>query len=189
MKTRVIKIPANGTTGALGWGGNYIRIEEASTSFYLRMGNRAYVEIDKGIEIVAPENWDQLEFENKSAAEITIKAVIGTTEKFMMSSFRVVGDVNATIAAPGTLDSKPDVSCLSVVATLLSAANADRKEVIVANLSSNTQTMRIGDNGAGAANGYPLAPGASVVLATSAAVYAYNPGGAAESLAVVEVSA
>lgn len=188
MKTRVIKIPANGSTGAMGFGGNYLRVEAASSSFYVRMANRAYVEIDKGIEIIAPEKWDQLEFENKTGAEITVTVVIGITDNFQMRSFRVVGDVTAEVSSGATLNSLPDVSCAAGAATQLVAAVATRKEVIISNLSTNTQTMRVGDSGAEVANGHPLAPGASVVFTSSDAVYAYNPGGAAESLAVVEVS-
>lgn len=103
MRTLNIKIPAGGTTGALAFAGNYIRIEEASAPFWLRLGNRAYIEIEKGIEAQAPGNWEHIEIENRSGDDITARMVIGSTDTLTVRSFRVVGDVS--ISAPVDVNS------------------------------------------------------------------------------------
>jgi hypothetical protein len=92
------------------------------------------------------------------------------------------------IAAAATFDSKADVSVNATTTALIIAANPARKRVRIGNKLTNTGTFRIGDNGAGAANGDELPPGGVWEDATTAAIYAYNPGGGAESLTVVEVS-
>lgn len=101
----------------------------------------------------------------------------------------MAGSINAIITSASGIDSQADVSITAESTVQLVAANTDRREIIIANLSTNTQTMRVGDSGAGTANGLPLPPGGSMVLTTSAAVYAYNPHATtAESLAVMEIN-
>ena len=69
--------------------------------------------------------------------------------------------------------------------TQIVEANANRLCVIITNLATNTQTFRIGDADAGASRGIELAPGESIEIETTAAVYGYNPGGSAESVSVM----
>lgn len=97
--------------------------------------------------------------------------------------------VNTTIAPGAIVDNGGDVSCPAAAATLLSALDAGRLSLTVTNPSTNTKTMRIGNAGVGAASGVILEPGESVTLSTTAAVYAYNPAGAVESLSVGAVRA
>jgi hypothetical protein len=100
----------------------------------------------------------------------------------------MAGSISASVTPGSQLDSAADVSIDTVTTALVSAANSNRKDLVIANLAANLSTMRIGDAGAGAANGIELAPGAAVTLTTAAAVYAYNPGASAESLAVLEIN-
>lgn len=83
--------------------------------------------------------------------------------------------------------STADYSVPATTAAKIREISADQKYIIVSNLASNTQTMRIGDSNVGAARGTPLAPGETLVLATSDAVWAYNPGAGAESLAITRI--
>ncbi len=119
-----------------------------------------------------------------SAAAQTVTAIISTVP---VDYDRLTGSIAVTTTPPGTLDSLADDSVAAATTELIAAADTDRHELIITNLAANTATFRIGDSGAGAANGVPLAPGETLVLNTSAAVYAYNPGAAAQTLAITAI--
>ena len=122
--------------------------------------------------------------ENKTSGALDVVLYIGDDDLF-----RKAPPSSLTVSTPSGLDSLADVSLGAAATTLIKAINANRKEIIISNLSVNTQTFRIGDSGAAPANGVPLPPGASIVLTTLAAVYGYNPGAGAESVAVCELTA
>lgn len=96
---------------------------------------------------------------------------------------------DVSISTPTTLDSIADVSLVLAVTTQILAADATRKEAIISNLAGNTQTFRIGDSGAAAANGTPLPPGATIILETTAEIHGFNPGAVSESVAVTVTQA
>jgi len=91
-----------------------------------------------------------------------------------------------TVTKSNTLDSHGDVTLAATATTLILAADTDRREIIITNLVGNPETLRIGDSGAAAANGDPLAPGETIILTTTDAVYGYNPGGAGQDVTVIE---
>ena len=119
-----------------------------------------------------------------SASAQTVVAVISNMP---VQYDRLTGSIAVTTTPPATLDSLADDSVATVATELIAAADTDRHELIISNLAANTATFRIGDSGAGAANGVPLAPGETLILGTSAAVYAYNPAAGAQSLSIVAV--
>lgn len=102
---------------------------------------------------------------------------------------RLTGSISSTIASGTTLDSVADVSVNATTTTQVAAANANQKSVTIKNLSNNTAAFRIGDIGAGAANGHELNPGESITIETTAAVYGYNSHSGAQSVSVVSVQA
>ena len=87
------------------------------------------------------------------------------------------------------IDAQDDISCAAGSVTELIAEDLDRIKIVIGNLSTNTQTMRIGDSNAAADNGFELAPGGIMVFDSdcSMAWSAYNPGDSAESLTVTAV--
>lgn len=87
----------------------------------------------------------------------------------------------------GELRAHPDVSCPAGATTLLLAANAQRREVVLGSLAGNTVAFRIGNSSAAAATGMVLNAGDAMVLSVQSAVYAYNPHTAAQSVFVAEV--
>ena len=88
---------------------------------------------------------------------------------------------------PSIVDSA-DVSCTGSATTEIIAADYDRVKLIICNPDTNSNTMRISDSNAAADHGFPLAPGAGIVLDgdCSMAWSAYNPG-TAESLTVTSI--
>ncbi len=84
-------------------------------------------------------------------------------------------NVSATVAAGNTFDNGGDVSCIHAARTQLLAQDALRTYALVKNASANTIIVRIGTVTVGATNGQPVEPGETLPLATTAALYAWNP--------------
>jgi len=68
--------------------------------------------------------------------------------------------------------------------TQILAANAARRVAYITNLLGNVQTLRVGDAAAAAARGTPLAPGDTITIETTEAIYAYKPVAGNENVAV-----
>jgi hypothetical protein len=129
------------------------------------------------------QRFGRLIFKNETGAPITADAIIGEGDHEPSS---VAGTVAvSSITPPGTLDSLADDAIGAGATELVSPAAAGKKTVIIGNLAGNASTIRVGDVGAGAANGQQVAPGQSIALDTSADVYVYSP--TAQSVSVVEL--
>jgi len=81
-----------------------------------------------------------------------------------------------------TLQTADDVA-VGAGATLVLAANANRRSALIGNLAGNTNTMRAGDSNVTATRGAEVAPGESFVVDTTEAIYFCNGGG--EKVSVV----
>lgn len=117
-----------------------------------------------------------------SAAAQTVACIV-SRQPIDYDNVAVTVDVNAASANPTT----GDVSLLAAATTLIKAAGT-RKAILITNLSANAQIIRIGDSNAGVARGIELSPGMTAELATSGAVYGYNPGAAAQSVGILELT-
>jgi len=97
----------------------------------------------------------------------------------------VVGNVTITKAAGG--GATTDVPLSAGTSVIVSPVNLPRREVLITNLDV-ADTIRVNiSNHANATVGTPLLPGQTVVLTTTAAIYAWAPGGSTISVAVLEV--
>lgn len=83
------------------------------------------------------------------------------------------------------LQSATDVTLGAAATTAILAADPARRAVIIGNLSTNAEVLRIGPVVAGAARGQELLPGESITLETTAAIYGYNPGAAGQDVSVI----
>lgn len=83
--------------------------------------------------------------------------------------------LNTQISPGNTLSDGGDVSCTASAATQLLAADATRLYALISNASANTIIVRVGTSAVAAGTGTPLEPGMVLPLATTAAIYAYNP--------------
>lgn len=122
----------------------------------------------------------------KSAAAQTV--VVRISRGYQRSAQTVNVNSTATVSVSNTCDAVADISIPATSSAALVGANADRKELLITNLS-NTVTIRVGSAGTvGASAGTPIFPLQTAVITTEAAVSAYNPGGAAVSVAVTELA-
>lgn len=174
---------ANNEEALINRSGRRIVVVEATAAFKLSVDDEPFVEIEKSftIETEDGEQFQRVRIRNESGASNTVKLQIGFTN-IRDGRLGVAGGVE--IAPHGTYDSLADVSLTATSTTAILAVDTSRKEAIIANPATNTETFRIGDSGAGAANGIPLPPGAVIILTTSAAIHGRNNGAGAESVAV-----
>jgi hypothetical protein len=114
---------------------------------------------------------------------VTVEIVVGAGKAV---ADRLAGEVSAVVVSGSILAEVPDVALNNGAATLLAAANPDRKEIMLQADPANTVTVRIGGATVAAARGFQLPAGAALSLETSAAVYAFAPA-AGQKIAPVEV--
>ena len=91
------------------------------------------------------------------------------------------------VAKPATPGTSADVVLAGSATTLIVAVSATRHCVLIGNLSTNSSMFRVGDSNVGASRGAELAPGESLSIETTGAIYGYNPG-ANQSVSVLWVS-
>lgn len=101
-------------------------------------------------------------------------------------SSEVSGDVTATPKPSATLTPLDDVACLTAAATVVAAANTDRRELHITNLGAGT--IRVGDATVTASKGIALFANQTGVIPTGAAVSVRNDTGATVTVALMEVS-
>jgi hypothetical protein len=103
--------------------------------------------------------------------------------------FPVVVDSNGYLqimqVKASVLNSVADVTLAATATTQILPGLASRLCALISNKVGNTQTFRIGDASAGATRGVELAPGGSISIETTEAIYGYNPGGAGEDVGAI----
>lgn len=179
-------------------GGSYLRVMTANAALDLTFFDESgqpigeWIGVLGGFAINAKEFAEKLGLTTAHFGSVDVLSATNQSVEIAVSRVpvffdRLTGTITTTQASGATIDSVADVSLVATATTLISAADSNRRELMVTNLASNTQTLRIGDSGAAAANGIPLAPGSVITLTSQAAVYGYNPGAAAQLVAVMSM--
>lgn len=111
-----------------------------------------------------------------SATTQTVVVVLGFG-KFNDARASVNAVLNVTAAPSNTFDNLPDVNVLSAAATLIRAADAAAKEVIVHVPSSAANSIRVGSAAVATNTGIEMEPGMSRTFAAENAIYGIGVGG------------
>ena len=165
--------------------GRYLRLYDTpSAAVYVSVGGGSEVLRQAGQSVNVSGHFDR--FRIRSTVAQTVRVAISDVPQDDNAQ-SVAVSVSATISPGATLTAGGDVSCLSAVSTQVAAANLSRKSIIIANLTSNTDPVRVGGVGVTATGGYELLPGDSIELAVTSAVYVYNTGAGAQSVNVLEI--
>ena len=127
------------------------------------------------------------EWSAQAGESITLAYGVGGLPFGMRVENPLIAFQQVQIDVPNTFDSIADVSLAAGATTAIIASNALREGVWIGNLYGAATQVRIGDSGAGAANGVEILPGQREFFRTTAALYGYNPHAAAQSVSVVEV--
>ena len=132
--------------------------------------------------------------EGEQFTVIRVRSTVAQTIRFNVSDVHQDDDqesvsvtVSATVDPGNTIDNGADVSCGATAATQVLAADLTRLVAQVTNLIGNTDAVRVGGVSVGAASGQPCEPGETIFLATTAAVYVYNPKASAQTVAASAV--
>jgi hypothetical protein len=165
--------------------GTMIKIYSATAEFRLKINDGARLTMKTGRMVEMPPGltFDRLEFKNDGASDLTVDFAIGFGR--VSDDPVLTGEIESEFKPYASVTPETDVSITAASTVQVIAADSTRRAVLVGNLEGNAQTMRIGDSTAAAAKGQEIKPGETIELRTTAALYAYNPGGSAESLSVV----
>jgi len=93
------------------------------------------------------------------------------------------GVVSAT--KPTTIDTVADVALGAGAATQILPADAARRQALITNLQANANVIRVGDAAVTAARGVEVAPGQTITLDGTEAIFGFDA--AAESVGVVVI--
>jgi len=167
----------------------FVRAEQGSS---LALSAKIEISLGDGADDFIPASVNTKIWADTLSYKLRWEAQAGVTAYILISRAREGDGVDidappssqiVVSAASGNLATVADNSIAAGAQEQLVAADATRREVIISNLDT-AATFRVGDVNAGVARGIPLAPGQTLILETTSAVYAYNTGGAAASLAV-----
>lgn len=182
MKRYTFKVPV-GENLILQVVGDYVRVESASVTLIIEepaAGQVVYLEQGDDARLKRFVNL-YLRHDDGAAQTVTISIGDGTQK----SSARVGGSISTSKAT--RFNSVADASVAGSTVTLLLADDSPRREAIITSLDTNTENIRIGDSLVGAARGTPLAPGMSITINSTGAIYAFHSGAAAQNVAITAI--
>lgn len=171
---------------ALDVDGQYIRVLESDGALELSIDNSSFQSIEKGLQIKSLKPFFRLKFKDTSGASNTVKIAV-SNDNIQDDRNVITGTVTVSETGAGTFTDIADPSIVITTATLIIAAAGTTKEVSISNLSGNSNNFRIGSSAVAADRGIPLAPGDTIFLNCSAALYAFNSNdgaGGTEKLAI-----
>lgn len=151
-----------------------------------------FFELDRSGEL--ERGAGQAIFDADGFSIVRVRSTVAQTVKFSVSldaqadaRSNVALNVSATVAPGADFDNGGDVAVPATSSAQVLAADANRLSALIINPPTNTETVRVGISGVAAASGIPLAPGESVELALTAAIFVYNPGAAPQTVSAAAV--
>lgn len=181
--------------------GSFIRVVRASSAtatIKVAVGRNLedhYEELTKNGKIPVGEGFKRLYFANDAQPGEWVIVMVNDgahsydVENTSLGNIASVGSIDdpVEIAAHSTLVTTADDSIAATTTEQILAANTDRKEALITNLADNGAKIRVGDANTGAGRGIEVSPGQTITLNTTAAIYVYNEGASAQSVAILEV--
>lgn len=166
--------------------GRYIRVLSATGDVFVKPGGGSEVRRKSGQALYLANGFNEVTL--RSTIAQTVQVVIAD-EPQDDNAQTVTANVTATVAAGNTVTTTADASVAATTTAQVLAGRADRLTAIIKNLAANAAPIRVGDAGTAAAQGHELAPGESIALDTTSAIYVYNSHGSAQSVSLTEVRA
>jgi hypothetical protein len=179
--------------------GSFVSVTEATNAFRMtiitKQGMRGRFKMDQGISYHIPHNdpvnvnqgFTRLEIEEIAGAQNTIELLVGSDE-IQDNRLNVISSVTVIDGNAATLDGTADNSIAAGAAEVIAAANTNRNYAIIGNPAANAGAFRISGADAAAATGVELLPGEKMEIRGTAAISAWNLGGVAQSISIVEVT-
>lgn len=182
----LLTIGANDAVDLNVTGNFYSVISSTAASFRIgvNQGDLAYVKKATKRKMPEGEEFQVLRVENVTASPMTVRIEIGYGD-YVDGEIEIGGQV--VTGGGDTVADQADVTISATSTEIALAANTDRTEAWVHNTSSSV-TVRWGTSSAGAARGIPIAPGATAIISTKAAIYIYNPDASGVAIARLEIT-
>lgn len=162
--------------------GNFVRMVTSTGLLKLGLDDGPMVAFPSGGKWKPMGDFSKVRIQNDTGGSVSFTIALAYGE-FDIDEVRLAGGV--MLLGGVALAPTADVTLAPTAATLVKAANASRKEILITNLST-TVTLRVSGAAVGAAAGTPVGPGQTITLETQAAVHAYNPDAGAVDVAVNE---
>ncbi len=183
---------ADGETATIpAFGASRFRMVELSTDCKISVDDGAYAPIRKGMGarfngLVISRH---IQVFNDSGGAITFELAYGTADVFddrtFLTSVTISGEV--TPSRPSTIVTATDISATAGASSLIWAAEATRREIMLGVPSSATLPLRFGDGNVAAARGIEVQPGSTLTLAVTSSVYCWNPNAAAVAVSRMDL--
>lgn len=190
VRSIVVDLTTARTLQRIPIGGNFLWMVEASLSTasltiaFSRENGTEGVPFRQGTAVKGVA-FSEIFITNTAQAGVTVTLVYVTEASQALEVTNAgISIATVSLARSTTLVTTADVVATNGATTLIVAANSANRKVICTNLAAGAQTLRFGDSNAGATRGTPVEPGDSIVFETTAAIYAYNPGGSSQNVAV-----
>lgn len=182
--TREFEIPAGGSVSTFRQA-DFLTCLEATAPFRLSFDNAPRTDFQAGLTYRTAEGFQRVEIINEGATVLRVTLGFGKGD-ISDSRLTLGGTLSNAEDMPDTATSGAPVWAANSAITLLAAANTFRRELIMVN--SGPGTIYIGGDAAAAAGeGLPLAVEQSLILNTTAAIYARNDSGAFCAVNVMEL--
>lgn len=165
--------------------GDFVSALAATGVFQVSFDDEAPSDFASGLSYRSTQTFEKLRITNTSGAVNTVELFIGMGD-VRDARLSLTGDLRVFELGHEVFGTGAPVACLTANTTLLSAANANRRELLLMNESAGKVYIG-GASGALAGEGLPLDVGASMTLQTQAAVYARNDSGVTVDIAVAEM--
>lgn len=181
-----VTIPA-GSEIPFNFTGDFVAMiaQTGSTDVRLGIGDNPPQAFEKGLSYKTPPGtfFELFRIRNDGGTAATVTIAYGFGE---FSDGRLVVTGGVAISSPTAFVTAADQSVPSGVATLICAANANRRQAIIQNFAASA-AIRVGDASVTATRGARIDAGGSFVVDVTAALYAYQASGAAVDVAVQEL--
>jgi hypothetical protein len=162
---------------ALNITGRYLMVYQANQSlFEIKFdGGGTFGECFSGFEVdlEGDEPFKRVEIRNPNGSDLTVSIGVSNGE-IRDRRLQLVGS-GLDLSKAANLADVADVTLPAATATLISAANADRRAIAITNKTGGE--IRIGASTVDAARGLALASNATATLSVTAAIYGYSAGG------------
>ncbi len=165
--------------------GNMYAIVDSTGQFTITFDeSQRITKAEEGTGGEFPETYNRVTLLSTTSQNVTIILGFG---KYHDARATVNATVNTTISPSNTLANPADVT-VGVAATVIAAADANRKEIMIHVPSDAANSIRIGSASVAAGAGIEVEPGTTFVLATESAVYGIRDGVADVDVSILDLS-
>lgn len=173
---------AGADTREIGLSARYVHIMRAPTaSVFVKLDDGDELERVTGEGIFVGTGFKNLKV--RSAVAQTVRVMVADEPQVTGGGTGASGGSPTIVSElPSSAIATPAANVIATGAALAIAANASRRRLTISSLSTNTGSVFVQANGAGAGRGIELQPGMSVEIKTTAAVDVRNDSGANQTV-------